>query len=140
MQNRVKLLHGALTYRDARIEGFDAVVPVLAAEHRVLVLDLPGSGYSDKPVLRYDLRLYEDALVGFLDALGVERAVPVGGSLGGNLVLRLGHRFPDRFERLVVWAPGSAWPARPRIARLVRRSFGRRLLHPEALASDSQSV
>ncbi len=114
----------------ARIEGFDAMVPILAGEHRVLVLDLPGSGYSDKPVLHYDLRLYEDALVGFLDELGVERAVPVGGSLGGNLVLRLGHRFPERFGRLVVWAPGSAWPVKPRTARFVRRWLGRRAFWP----------
>ena len=30
--------------------------------------------------------------------------------LGGNLVLRLGHRYPERFERLAPWAPGSANP------------------------------
>lgn len=109
----------------ARIEGFDAMVPTLARSHRVVVVDLPGSGYSDKPVTDYTLRLYEDTLVAFLDALGVASAVPVGGSLGGNLVLRLGHRFPERFERLVVWAPGSAWKPRPRLARFVRTFFGR---------------
>lgn len=114
----------------ARIEGFDEVVPLLAATHRVLVLDLPGSGYADKPVRSYDLTLYEDALVGFLDALGVGEAVPVGGSLGGNLVLRLGHRFPERFPRLVVWAPGSAWKAKPLVAAVVRRWFGRRMFWP----------
>jgi pimeloyl-ACP methyl ester carboxylesterase len=111
----------------ARIEGFDAMVPQLSQEHRVVVADLPGSGYSEKPERVYDLRYYEDVLVGLIDALGLQGVVPVGGSLGGNLVLRLGHRFPDRFERLVVWAPGSAWPARPGLARLVRRCCGPRL-------------
>ncbi len=101
----------------SRIEGYDELSSTLAERHRVLILDLPGSGYADKPERRYDLELYEDAIVGFLDALGIGEAVPVGGSLGGNLVLRLGHRFPDRFRRLVVWAPGSAWGARPRLAR-----------------------
>ncbi len=114
----------------ARIEGFDEMVPLLARSHRVLVVDLPGSGESDKPDIAYSLRLYEDALTGFLDSLGIERAVPVGGSLGGNLVLRLGHRFPARFPRLVLWAPGSAWRAKPRLAALMRAIAGPRLFWP----------
>lgn len=112
----------------ARIEGFAGVVPVLAERRRVVVVDLPGSGESDKPVRRYDLRCYEDALIGVLDHLGIDRAVPVGGSLGGNLVLRLGHRAPERFERLVLWAPGSAWRAKPRLAWLTRHVVGNRVL------------
>lgn len=104
----------------ARLEGYDDLATRLAAEHRVLVLDLPGCGGSDRPERDYTLRFYEDVALGFLDALGIGPAVPVGGSLGGNLVLRLGHRCPDRFRRLVPWAPGGAWPARPGLARAVR--------------------
>jgi pimeloyl-ACP methyl ester carboxylesterase len=112
----------------ARIEGFLAMVPALAAAHRVLVLDCPGSGESDKPDRPYDLRFYEDTLIAFLDHLGIRQAIPVGGSLGGNLVLRLGHRFPDRFPRLVLWAPGSAWKAKPVLAWLTRNVVGSKLL------------
>lgn len=119
----------------ARIEGFVDLVPLLAGRRRVLVLDLPGSGESAKPERRYDLRFYEDTLVAYLDHLGIEHAVPVGGSLGGNLVLRLGHRFPDRFERLVLWAPGSAWTAKPVLGEvtdrlLARTPLGRALFWP----------
>ena len=113
----------------ARIDGFDALVSALAPSHRVVVVDLPGCGESDKPDRPYDLRFYEDTLIGVLDGLGIDRAVPVGGSLGGNLVLRLGHRFPDRFERLVLWAPGGAWTAKPALARVVKR-LGRRAFWP----------
>jgi pimeloyl-ACP methyl ester carboxylesterase len=108
----------------ARIEGFVEMVPLLAAEHRVIVVDLPGSGESDKPDRPYSLTGYEDVIVAVLDALDATRVVPVGGSLGGNLVLRLGHRFPERFERLVLWAPGGAWTARPRTAAVLRRLLG----------------
>jgi pimeloyl-ACP methyl ester carboxylesterase len=114
----------------ARIEGFDVMVPYLAADHRVLVLDFPGSGYADKPDRDYTLTFYEDIAVGFLDALGIETAVPVGGSLGGNLVLRLGHRFPHRFPRLALWAPGGAWKAKPGLARVTRRFAGERSFWP----------
>ncbi len=109
----------------ARIDGFVDLIPALAERHRVLVADLPGSGESDKPDRRYDLRFYEDTLVALLDQRGVSQAVPIGGSLGGNLVLRLGHRFPGRFPRLALWAPGSAWKARPGLARLIRVTMGR---------------
>ena len=39
----------------------------------------------------------------------IGRADLAGGSLGGNLVLRLGHRAPERFGRLVPWAPAGVW-------------------------------
>jgi pimeloyl-ACP methyl ester carboxylesterase len=112
----------------ARIEGFLPMVPLLAEHHRVLILDLPGSGESEKPDRRYDLRFYEDTLVAFLDHLGVDAAVPVGGSLGGNLVLRLGYRFPERFPRLVLWAPGSAWKAKPVLAWFTDHLIASRVL------------
>ncbi len=113
----------------ARIEGFDAMVMELSEHHRVLVLDLPGSGYSDRPNRKYSLRYYEDTIVSCMDHLGIAEAVPVGGSLGGNLVLRLGHRFPHRFPTLVVWAPGGAWKAKPRLAAITRH-LGRALFWP----------
>jgi pimeloyl-ACP methyl ester carboxylesterase len=114
----------------SRIEEYDGLVPRLARSHRVLVLDFPGSGYAQKPERDYTLRLYEDTLVGFLDALGVGRARLAGGSLGGNLVLRLGWRFPERFPLLVPWAPGSAWEAKPWLAALMRTLGGRVLFRP----------
>jgi pimeloyl-ACP methyl ester carboxylesterase len=104
----------------SRIEEYDGLVPLLARRHRVVVLDYPGSGYAEKPDRKYSLRLYEDVSTGLLDALGIGRAHLAGGSLGGNLVLRLAHRHPDRFDRLAPWAPGSAWPAQPRIGRTMR--------------------
>lgn len=113
----------------SRIEGMVDVAEVLARERRVICAEMPGCGESSKPDRAYDLRFYEDTLVAVLDALGVERAVPVGGSLGGNLTLRLGHRFPERFPVLAPWAPGSAWRARPWLARIVAR-LGRRAFWP----------
>lgn len=101
----VLLIHG----HSSRLEEYEDLVPHLAARRRVVVPDLPGSGYSDKPSRRYDLALFEDSLLGFLDALGIRRAHLAGGSLGGNLVLRLGHREPERFDRLAAWAPAGSW-------------------------------
>lgn len=117
----------------ARIEGLEPLVRRLAVGHRVVVADLPGSGFSDHPVRRYDLGFYEDVLLGLMDTLGLATAVPVGGSLGGNLVLRLGHRSPGRFPRLVAWAPAGAWRARPGLAAMLRAVGGRATFWPSVL-------
>jgi pimeloyl-ACP methyl ester carboxylesterase len=114
----------------SRIEEYDGHVPTPARRHRVVVLDYPGSGYAEKPDREYSLALYEDVSTALLDALGIGRAHLAGGSLGGNLVLRLGHRYPDRFERLAPWAPGSAWRAQPRLGRAMRALRGYALFWP----------
>jgi pimeloyl-ACP methyl ester carboxylesterase len=114
----------------SRIEEYDGLVPRLSRTRRVIVLDYPGSGYADKPDREYSLALYEDVSTALLDALGVGAAQLAGGSLGGNLVLRLGHRYPERFERLAPWAPGSAWNAQPTIGRVMRATQGYALFWP----------
>ena len=59
--------------------------------------------------------------------LGVERCHLGGGSLGGNLTLRLAAREPQRFDRLVPWAPAGGWKPWPawlsRLLRLLHRPF-----------------
>jgi len=115
----ILLIHG----HSSRLEEYEDLVPTLAERRRVIVPDLPGSGYSDKPLRRYTLRFLEDTLLGFLDALEVDRAHLGGGSLGGNLVLRLGHREPERFRRLAAWAPAGSWEPMRRwliLGRLMR--------------------
>ncbi len=119
------LAHG----HSSRIEEYEAILGPLRAHRRVLVCDLPGSGYSDKPDIAYTLRLFEDTLLGFLDARGIDRAHVGGGSLGGNLALRLAHREPDRLTRVAAWAPAGAWEPSPgwqrfsRTARHARWAF-----------------
>jgi pimeloyl-ACP methyl ester carboxylesterase len=114
------LLHGLAS----RLEEYENLVEVLRPRRRVIVMDLPGNGYSDKPARAYSLQLLEDAVLGLLDQLDPldrsgDRTFDLGGgSLGGNLTLRLAHREPGRFRRLVSWAPGGAWEPKPVLAWL----------------------
>jgi 2-hydroxy-6-oxonona-2,4-dienedioate hydrolase len=101
----VVMLHGIAS----RIEEYEDLIDRIRARRRVIVMDLPGNGYSDKPERSYTLAFLEDSVLGLLDSLGVKEADLTGGSLGGNLALRLAHRTPERFRRLAPWAPGSAW-------------------------------
>jgi pimeloyl-ACP methyl ester carboxylesterase len=110
------LAHG----HSSRLEEYEAILTPLRAHRRVLVPDLPGSGYSDKPDREYTLRLFEDTLLAFLDAMRVDHAHVGGGSLGGNLALRLAHREPERFSRVAAWAPAGAWHPSPGWQRFAR--------------------
>lgn len=79
----------------------------LAESHTVYALDLPGHGASDKDVGEGSLRFLADALVGFLDAVGIERAHLVGHSLGGAVVAAVARSAPERVASLTLLAPAG---------------------------------
>jgi pimeloyl-ACP methyl ester carboxylesterase len=101
----VVMLHGIAS----RLEEYEDLIDRLRVHRRVIAMDLPGNGYSDQPERSYTLSFLEDAVLSLLDHLHVNEADLTGGSLGGNLVLRLGYRMPQRFRKLAPWAPGGAW-------------------------------
>ncbi len=74
------------------------VMAPIARRTRVLALDLPGFGWSDKPTdVTYDFDFFTGAVRGFLDALGVEDVAIGVHDLGGPI----GARFAlDNLERV----------------------------------------
>lgn len=86
-------------------------IPFLSRHYRVVTIDPRGNGRSDRPTApaRYGVRhRVEDALA-VLDALGIERAVVVGFSAGGELALVLAADHAERIEGAVFI--GAALPA-----------------------------
>lgn len=78
-------------------------LPELSQRHRVLAPDVLGFGYTERPAaVRYAVATWVDHLVGFLDALGLERVSVVGNSFGGALALHLVTQHPDRVDKLVL--------------------------------------
>jgi pimeloyl-ACP methyl ester carboxylesterase len=71
----------------------------LAASRRVIALDLPGHGRSALPG-RDSIGGYRTALIAFLDALGLDRAVLVGHSMGGAVCLQTALDTPERVAGL----------------------------------------
>lgn len=74
--------------------------------YRLIALDRPGSGYSTRP-RSYDGRLSEQArlIAGFIDALGLERPLLVGHSLGGAVALATALNYPDKISGLALLSP-----------------------------------
>jgi pimeloyl-ACP methyl ester carboxylesterase len=115
-------------------------VPTLAAlsdRYRVIALDLPGFGDSDKPIgAAYDPPFFARACDEVLDALELDRVHLIGNSLGGRIALEMALRRPDRVEKLVLLAPSLAWRrARPwaPLVRLTRPELGLVHLAPRAI-------
>ena len=108
--------------------SFLPTLAALAGRFRVIAMDLPGFGDSDKPLgAPYDARFFARAVVDLLDALELERVHLVGNSLGGRVALEVGLRSPERVQRLALLAPSLAWrrdrPWAP-LLRLVRPELG----------------
>jgi pimeloyl-ACP methyl ester carboxylesterase len=117
--------------------SFLPTLAALADRFRVIAMDLPGFGDSDKPVgAPYDPGFFARAVTDLLDALDLDRAHLVGNSLGGRVALEVGLSDPDRVRRLALLAPSLAWrrnrPLAPLI-RLVRPELGLVQLAPRPI-------
>ncbi|MGH2853997.1 MAG: alpha/beta fold hydrolase [Solirubrobacteraceae bacterium] len=77
-------------------------VRALAGHARVLALDLPGFGASELPAAGASLDGFADIAADLARALGIERLVFVGHSLGGPIAIRFAARHPDLAEAIVL--------------------------------------
>jgi pimeloyl-ACP methyl ester carboxylesterase len=119
--------------------SFLPTVAALSTGFRVIALDLPGFGDSDKPIgAAYDARFFAAACVGLLDALELDYAHLIGNSMGGRVALEMALQRPDRVRRLGLLAPALAWRReRPwaRLLRLTRPELGLVQLAPRPLVT-----
>jgi pimeloyl-ACP methyl ester carboxylesterase len=89
------LVHGLAS--NARL--WDGVAAELAAAgHEAIAVDLRGHGRSDKPDSGYDVGSVTDDLLTLISAEGLDRPVVAGQSWGGNLVVELAWKAPDRLR------------------------------------------
>ena len=74
----------------------------LSQHFRVLTLDLPGAGLSDKPDIDYRPDQMLDFFVGFMDAAKIPQATLVGNSMGAGLAIGMALTHPTRVAKLVL--------------------------------------
>lgn len=75
----------------------------IAAKNRVIAIDLPGFGRSDKPTdASYSFRFYDRVLTGFLDSVGAERVGLGVHDLGGPVGMFWAARHPERVRSLAL--------------------------------------
>ena len=89
--------------------SFLPTVAALGARHRMVAVDLPGFGDSDKPLGPYDPRFLARWVAGALDALELDSTHLLGHSLGGRVALEVAFQQPARIDALVLMTPSLAW-------------------------------
>jgi pimeloyl-ACP methyl ester carboxylesterase len=82
------------------------LMEALGSDQRLIAIDRPGSGWSTRPVTMTG-RLDEQArlVAAFIDALGLDRPLVVGHSLGGAIALALALDHPDKVAGLALISP-----------------------------------
>lgn len=76
-------------------------VSALARKARLIFIDLPGHGQSDKPQTAYTMDFFADAVLAVLREAKVSRAAFIGHSMGGAVVCRVYHRAPEKVAAVV---------------------------------------
>ena len=92
-----------------------AQVPYLARHFQVITVEGRGNGRADRPgtAEAYRDREYVDDAIAVLDAIGVDRAVVVGLSVGGRHALQLAAWYPERAAGVVAIGAALPWPMPP---------------------------
>lgn len=80
---------------------WDAILPLLERDHRVIRIDLLGHGGSEKPGSGYEMEKQAAAVASVLEQLGTERATVVGHSLGFSVGVALAEQRPRLVDGLV---------------------------------------
>jgi len=76
-------------------------VPALLLYSRVLLVDLPGHGRSDKPDIPYTSDLFVRAVNAVIEHAGAQKAAVVGHSMGGMVAYEFARRWPERTIALI---------------------------------------
>jgi pimeloyl-ACP methyl ester carboxylesterase len=76
-------------------------VPELAKRARVITLDLPGHGASDKPQTAYTMAFFARAVEAVMRDAGVDRAVLAGHSMGTPVIREFYRLYPEKTLALV---------------------------------------
>jgi pimeloyl-ACP methyl ester carboxylesterase len=83
-------------------DSWRRVFVALAAQRRVIALDLPGFGRSERPHRAYTTAFFAQTLAALLDKHQIERAVLAGSSMGAAVIQRLALARPALAERLIL--------------------------------------
>ena len=92
------LIHGISSSE----RGFEPIIPQLAEYFSPITYDLRGHGDSDKPEHGYLYDEYISDLDAILTAMGLERPLILGHSLGGLIALWWAARYPNRAAAMVI--------------------------------------
>ncbi|NOX37557.1 MAG: alpha/beta hydrolase [Calditrichaeota bacterium] len=112
-------LHG----NGADLSTFDWVYPAFCSGYRVIGIDLPGYGKSDKPLLDYTPTWYVEFLHDWIKELNVRRWIGVGHSYGGCLIMEYSLQFPEEVQALILLDAAGTYAYSQMEVEFIRANF-----------------
>ncbi len=97
------LLHGT----GGHIEAYARNMRGLSEHFRVIVIDMVGHGYTEKPDRPYGIDYYSDHLLGVIQALNLSQVYLSGESLGGWVAAWFAAYHPEYVKAMVLNTPGN---------------------------------
>lgn len=97
------LLHGI----GASAERWLRVVPLLNRNFRIIVPDIVGFGYSDKPTVEYTMNYFVEFLRDFLKSIRIQRIHIIGSSFGGLLAAEFAMEFANIVKKMILVSPAG---------------------------------
>jgi 2-hydroxy-6-oxonona-2,4-dienedioate hydrolase len=120
------------------IESWSNNIKGLSKDLRVIALDLPGFGFSDKPEIDYTIKFYVQFVAKFLAKLQLGKASIVGSSLGGHVAAEVAISHPGLVDKLVLISPPGALPRSFKGTPALRRYS--KVLQAESVAQVKQAL
>lgn len=78
------------------------VLPLIGQKYRAMAMDTVGFGDSYKPEEEGSIEEYARGVIGFLNAMAIDRASIVGHHTGGIIAVEVAASYPERVEKLVL--------------------------------------
>lgn len=103
----VLLIHGL----GGSIESWQNNIETISSHDlRVIALDLPGFGLSDKPKIKYTIKYCRNFISKFVKRLGIDfhSLSIIGNSLGGHIAAEFAINYPLAVSKLVLISPAGA--------------------------------
>jgi len=101
--NTLVLIHGL----GGSANRWEPVIPHFKEHFRVIVPDLIGFGYSDKPLVDYTTVFFSEFLKKFLEKLEIKNPVLIGSSLGGQIIAEYALNNNNAVQKLILISPSG---------------------------------
>ena len=96
------------------LEVYDSVADALNDRYRFIQFDLPGFGGSDEPREPWNVDAYADFFCKLMEKLEIKKAVLIGHSYGGRVIIKLAARdsIPFEISKIVLMDAAGVMPKR----------------------------
>jgi len=82
--------------------SWETQIPIYSDKFKVIVFDNRGIGRSEVTEPGFTISDMADDTIGLLDNLGINSATFIGKSMGGMITQRIGIKYPERVNKLVI--------------------------------------